>query len=153
MLGGEGFQFSHARARPRRPGRYFNSKALTQLTQISPWPQDTRTHHGITAASSRIPDLAGWRWQASRPRKSLLQLFAGTFTHTQARQALCGSLAAVKGLIEAPVASRDASTTLPGLYRLAQPVGRRGASFGCATLKDPPLRPVDLSLASWSFFL
>jgi hypothetical protein len=43
-------------ARPRWSGRSSTRlPALTQLTQIPPWPQDTTTHHGITTASSRIP--------------------------------------------------------------------------------------------------
>ena len=46
------------------------TSALTQLTQIPPWPQDTRTHHGITTVSSRIlPDLCpgggGSSWPAN----------------------------------------------------------------------------------------
>jgi hypothetical protein len=48
-------QFSMC-ARPRWSGRSSTRlPALTQLTQIPPWPQDTRTHHGITTASSRTP--------------------------------------------------------------------------------------------------
>jgi hypothetical protein len=55
-------------------------------------------------------------------RRCSQQPFAGTFTHSLARQALYGgSLAAVKAawlLTEAPVASRHASTTLPGYLTL-----------------------------------
>jgi hypothetical protein len=66
------------------------------------------------------------------------QPFAGTFAHSLARQALCGgSLAAVKTvwlLIEAPVASRHASTTLPG-YISPCSTGRaaRGVVWLCHT--------------------
>ena len=108
--------------------------------------EDTSRHHNCVLEDS--PDVAGWRWELLplRRRRPLLQLFAGTFTHSLARQALCGgSLAALELLTRSAGCQPKRQYDSSGLSHLAQPVGRRGAWFGCATLKDPLLaRPVDL---------
>ncbi|KAM0698511.1 hypothetical protein Q7P36_001978 [Cladosporium allicinum] len=108
--------------------------------------EDTSWHHNCVLEDS--PDVAGWRWELLplRRRRPLLQLFAGTFTHSLARQALSGgSLAALELLTRSAGCQPKRQYDSSGLSHPAQPVGRRGASFGCATLKDPLLaRPVDL---------
>ena len=105
------------RARPRWLGRSHSLSALTQLTQILPWLQDTRTHYGITTVEEPRT-WPGGGGSSMGGENRLLQPFAGASTHSQARQTLCGSLAAVKTLVEAPVASREASTTFPGYLTL-----------------------------------
>jgi hypothetical protein len=123
--------------------------ALTQLTQIPPRPQDTRTHHGITTASSRIsptwPGGAGCSCLLGGKGRCYSLLPAHSRIAWRARQALCGSLAALELLTRSAGCQPRRQYDSSGLSHLAQPVGRRGASFGCATLKDPLLvRPVDL---------
>jgi hypothetical protein len=88
-----------------------------------------------------------WQLLPLRRQRPLLQLqpFADTFTHSLARQALCGSLAALELLTRSAGCQPRRQYDSSGLSHIAQPVGRRGASFGCATLKDPLLvRPADL---------
>jgi hypothetical protein len=97
--------------------------ALTQLTQIPPWPQDTRTHHGITTASSRISPT----WPGGGGSSCLLGGEGRCYRHSLLPAHLRiawryrRSAAVWRHLSfsqEAPVASRDASTTLPGYLTL-----------------------------------